>query len=57
MGKGEDLTFIMVMELVSRRVTLKGILRRMLYMDDPAVVAESRKTGNARSTGGVKEGI
>ena len=33
--------FIMVMELVSRKVSLRGGLGRMLYVDDLAVVVES----------------
>ena len=35
--------FIMVMELVSRRVNVNGILGRMLYADGLAIVAESRR--------------
>ena len=35
------LMFIMLMELVSRRVKRKGILGRMLYVDDLAVVVGS----------------
>ena len=34
--------FIMVMELVSRRVNLKGILGKILYVADVAVVVESK---------------
>ena len=34
--------FIMVMELVSRRVNMKGVLGRMLYAVDLAVVVERR---------------
>ena len=33
--------FIMVMELVSRKVSLRGSTRRMLYADNLAVVVES----------------
>ena len=36
------LMFIMVMELVSRKVNMRGILWRMFYADDLAVVVESR---------------
>ena len=32
---------IMVMELVSRKVSLRGSMRRMFYMDDLAIVVES----------------
>ena len=35
------LMFIMVMELVSRKVNMKGSMGRMLYVDDLAVVYES----------------
>ena len=37
------LIFIMVMELVSRRGKTKGILGRMLYTDDLAVVVEMQQ--------------
>ena len=37
------LMLILVMELVSRRVNKKGILERMLYAHDQAVVVESRR--------------
>ena len=33
--------FIMVMELVSSKVSLRGSMGRMLYVDDLAVVVES----------------
>ena len=33
--------FIMVMELISRKVSLMGSMGRMLYADDLAVVVES----------------
>ena len=36
------LMFIMVMDLVSRKVNMRGILGRVLYADDLAVVVESR---------------
>ena len=36
------LMFIMVMELISRKVNMRGILGRMLYSDDQAVTVESR---------------
>ena len=36
------LMFIIVMELVSRRVKIKRIRRRMLYTDDVAVMVESK---------------
>ena len=32
----------MVVELVSQRLNIKGILGRMLYVDDFVVVAESK---------------
>ena len=35
------LMFIMMMELVSRKVSLRGSMGRMLYADDLAVVVES----------------
>ena len=35
--------FIMLMELVGRRVNMKGVLGRMLYADDLAVVVENRR--------------
>ena len=35
------LVFIMVMELVSRKVSLRGSMGRMLYADNVAVVVES----------------
>ena len=33
--------FIMVMQLVSRKVSLRGSMGRMLYVDDLVVVVES----------------
>ena len=35
------LGFIMVMELGSRKVSLRGSMERMLYVDDLAVMVES----------------
>ena len=35
------LVFIMVMELVTRKVNMRGSMGRMLYVDDLAVVAEN----------------
>ena len=35
------LVFIMVMELVSRKMSFRGRMGRMLYVDDLAVVVES----------------
>ena len=45
--------FVMVMELVSRKVSLKGSIGRMLHVDNLAVVVESGREmqevwGNAR---------
>ena len=37
------LTFIMVIELVSRKLSLRGSMKRMLCVDDLAVVVESRQ--------------
>ena len=48
--------FIMVMELVSRKVSLRGSMGKMLYADNLAVVVESGP-GDAESTGGVEGGI
>ena len=48
--------FIMVMELVSRNVSLTGSMWRILYADDLAVVVASGWEMQG-STGGVEGGI
>ena len=35
------LLFILVMELISRKISTKDVLRKMMYADDLAVIAES----------------
>ena len=37
------LMFMMVIELVSRKVSMRGTMGRMLYADDLAVVVESER--------------
>ena len=36
------LLFIMVMELISRKINTKDVLRKMVYADDLAIIAESK---------------
>ena len=49
------LMFIMLMELVNRKVNSRGSIGQMLCVDDLAVVVEW--VGDAGSTGGVEGGI
>ena len=37
------LLFIMVMEIMSRKISTKDILRKMMYADDLAIIAESKQ--------------
>ena len=37
------LLFIMVMELISRKISMKDVLRKMMYADDLAIIAESKE--------------
>ena len=37
------LLFIMVMELISRKICTKDVLRKMIYADDLAIIAESKQ--------------
>ena len=37
------LLFIMVMALISRKISTKDILRKMMYADDLAIIAESKQ--------------
>ncbi|KAI0241971.1 hypothetical protein LSAT2_015443 [Lamellibrachia satsuma] len=37
------LLFIMVMEIISRKINTKDILRKMMYADDLAIIAESKQ--------------
>ena len=37
------LLFIMVMEIISRKISTKAILRKMMYADDLAIIAESKQ--------------
>ena len=37
-----SLLFIMVMELISRKISTKDVLRKMVYADDLAIIAESK---------------
>ena len=37
------LLFIMVMEMISRKISTKDILRKMMYADDLAIIAESKQ--------------
>ena len=37
------LLFIMVMELIRRKISTKDILRKMMYADDLAIIAEIKK--------------
>ena len=37
------LLFIMVMEIVSRKISTKDILKKMMYADDLAIIAESKQ--------------
>ena len=37
------LLFIMVMEIISRKISTKDILRKMMYVDDLAIIAESKQ--------------
>ena len=37
------LLFIMVMEIISRKISTKDILRKMMYADDLAIIAESKQ--------------
>ena len=37
------LLFIMVMELISRKISTKDVLRKMMYADDLAIIAESKQ--------------
>ena len=37
------LLFIMVMEIISRKISTKDILRKMMYADDLAITAESKQ--------------
>ena len=36
------LLFIMVMELISKKISTKDVLRKMMYADDLAIIAESK---------------
>ena len=40
------LLFIVVMELISRKVSMKDISRKLLYADDLAVIAEDKEELN-----------
>ena len=40
------LLFIVVMELISRKVSMKDISRKLLYADDLAIVAEDKEELN-----------
>ena len=52
------LMFIMVIELVSRKLSLKGSMGRMFHADDLVVVVETGEwVGNAGSTGGMEGSI
>ena len=52
------LMFIMVIELVSRKVSLKCSMGRMFHADDLVVVVETGEwVGNAGSTGGMEGSI
>ena len=37
------LRFVMVMELISMKISTKDILRKMIYADDMAIIAESKQ--------------
>ena len=37
------LLFIMVMEIISRKISTKDILRKMMYADNLAIIAESKQ--------------
>ena len=37
------LLFIMVMEIISRKISMKDILRKMMYADDLAIIAERKQ--------------
>ena len=37
------LLFIMVMELISKKISMKDVLRKMMYADDLAIIAESKQ--------------
>ena len=37
------LLFIVVMEIISRKISTKDILRKMMYADDLAIIAESKQ--------------
>ena len=36
------LLFIMVMELISRKISTNDVLRKVMYADDLAIIAESK---------------
>ena len=37
------LPFIMVMEIISRKISTKDVLRKIMYADDLAIIAESKQ--------------
>ena len=37
------LLFIMVVELISRKISTKDVLRKMMYADDLAIITESKQ--------------
>ena len=37
------LLFIMVMKLISRKINTKNVLRKLMYVDDLAIIAESKQ--------------
>ena len=43
-----SLLFIMVMELISRKISRKDVLRKMMYADDLAIIAESKQEEGVR---------
>ena len=42
--QGSPLLFFMVMELISMEISTNDILRKMMYVDDLAIIAESMQT-------------
>ena len=49
------LLFIMVMEIISRKISTKDILRKMMYADDLTIIAESKQDLEEVLEGGVRE--
>ena len=47
------LLFIVVMDLISRKVSMKYISRKLLYVDDLAIMAEDKEELNESLEGGI----